>query len=108
MIFWVSIKLEFLFENWQNVGHPNVKLFIGHGGALSTQEAIFHGVPMICVPFLMDQFLNTQNVVTKKMGLELNIRNATSEDVYRTIREVLNNPMSVSYTQQTLTTICSV
>ncbi|XP_063915087.1 UDP-glucosyltransferase 2-like [Zophobas morio] len=75
------------------LGHPNVKLFIGHGGALSTQEAIFHGVPMICVPFLMDQFLNTQNVVTKKMGLELNIRNATSEDVYRTIREVLNNPI---------------
>jgi hypothetical protein len=29
------------------LGHKNIKLFITHGGLLSTQEAIYHGVPLI-------------------------------------------------------------
>lgn len=39
-------------------GHPNVKLFISHGGLLGTQEAVACGVPMLIVPLYADQALN--------------------------------------------------
>uniref|UniRef100_A0A1Y1MYN2 Glucuronosyltransferase n=1 Tax=Photinus pyralis TaxID=7054 RepID=A0A1Y1MYN2_PHOPY len=33
------------------LGNPKAKLLITHGGALSTQEAMHHGVPLIVIPF---------------------------------------------------------
>ncbi|KAJ3663942.1 hypothetical protein Zmor_008157 [Zophobas morio] len=73
------------------LGHPNVKLFIGHGGALSTQEAIYHGVPMICIPFFLDQIVHSGTIVREKLGLSLYYKEITTELFLTRIREVLNN-----------------
>lgn len=49
---------KFIFEiNIIITGHENTKLFITHGGLLSTQEAIYNAVPMLGIPVLVDQFL---------------------------------------------------
>lgn len=74
------------------LAHPNIKLFIGHGGALSTQEAIYHGVPMIGIPFFVDQFINTGHVVEKKLGVKIDILQVTEKYVLTQLREILNNP----------------
>lgn len=39
------------------LANPKVKLFISHCGLLSTQEAIWYGVPILGVPVFVDQFL---------------------------------------------------
>lgn len=37
-------------------GHPKTKLFMSHGGLLSSQETTWHGVPTLIIPFFADQF----------------------------------------------------
>lgn len=37
------------------LAHSNVKAIFFHGGLLTTQEALWRGVPMIIMPFGLDQ-----------------------------------------------------
>lgn len=46
------------------LAHPKTKVFFTHAGLLSTQEAIWRGVPMLGMPFLLDQHM----VCTKKVN----------------------------------------
>ncbi|KAF2885914.1 hypothetical protein ILUMI_20259, partial [Ignelater luminosus] len=71
------------------LGHPNIKLFISHGGALSTQEAMYHGVPVVGIPFMMDQYVNVQKMEDRKTAKRLDRKNLTTENIYETIKEVL-------------------
>lgn len=44
------------------LANSNVKAFFTHSGLLSTQEAVWWGVPLLCMPFGLDQFqVNKKN-----------------------------------------------
>jgi glucuronosyltransferase len=53
-------------------GHKNIRAFITHGGRLSIQESIYHGVPTFVIPFFADQYLNGEQMVTSGVGLRMN------------------------------------
>ena len=38
-----------------HLGHENARLFITHGGLMGVQEAIYHAVPLLGLPFGNDQ-----------------------------------------------------
>lgn len=38
------------------LAHNRTRLFISHAGGLSTQESTWHGVPMLALPVVVDQF----------------------------------------------------
>ncbi|XP_061392912.1 UDP-glucosyltransferase 2-like [Musca vetustissima] len=78
------------------LAHPKVKLFISHGGYLSTTETIFHGKPILGIPLLGDQFMNVKNAVNAGYALSLSLEQVTSESLKKTILELLTNPI---YTQ---------
>jgi glucuronosyltransferase len=68
-----------------------VKLLIGHGGALSTQESMCHGVPMVLIPFIEDQYSNAKIIVKKGVGVSIDFKRITAGYVLSKIREVFDN-----------------
>lgn len=53
------------------LAHPNCKLFISHGGLLSTIEAIHLGVPILALPVYGDQGLNAAMIKSKGIGIPI-------------------------------------
>lgn len=74
------------------IGHPKTKLFITHGGTNGLYEAIYHSVPMLGLPLLVDQFDNMLRVTERGAGLTLDITKINENDLLFAIQRVLNDP----------------
>ena len=73
--------------------HKNIKAFITHGGMMSTQEAVFHGIPMIALPVFADQHINIRNYVEQKIAVSLDLFKIDGVSLTRVIIDVLKNPI---------------
>ncbi|XP_017046366.1 UDP-glycosyltransferase UGT5 isoform X2 [Drosophila ficusphila] len=85
----------FIIENApqrQLLSHPNVRLFITHGGKLSVMEAIDSGVPMLGLPLFYDQFpsLHRAHLTGTTEVLDANALDA--DILTKTIKKILGNP----------------
>lgn len=69
------------------LAHPNVILFITHGGIFGSQEGIHNGVPMLFIPFYGDQFRNALRAEHAGYGLTLPWSDLSAV----TLREKLND-----------------
>ncbi|XP_037908839.1 UDP-glucosyltransferase 2-like [Hermetia illucens] len=85
-----------LVKTWlpQNdiLAHPKMKAFVSHGGGLSTQEATWHGVPLVAVPFFLDQNTNAYNSIMAGVATYVDIRKITTKDLEEAVRAVLEEP----------------
>lgn len=77
------------------LAHPNVKLFVTHGGLLSTLEAIYHGVPIVGISVYGDQHSNMRIAEDHNYGIGLALMDLTAERLLKCINTVLQNPMYV-------------
>ncbi|OXA57179.1 UDP-glucuronosyltransferase 2B20 [Folsomia candida] len=86
-----NVKLNKWLSQQDVLGHKNIKLFISHGGLLSTQESTYHGVPILGIPFAVDQDVNM--LQTEKLGfsLTLEIMDLTEEKLEVAINYILKN-----------------
>jgi len=73
--------------------HPNVKLFISHGGLLGTTEAVHEGVPILSMPILGDQVTNIKSVVRRGAAEMMNYEDLNEDEMYVKITSMLTNPM---------------
>lgn len=73
------------------LAHPNLKLFITHSGLLSTQEAIWNGVPIIGYPVFADQHQNINYCTEQGVGKRLSIKNVKSNELVNAIRELMTD-----------------
>ncbi|CAL0330771.1 unnamed protein product [Lupinus luteus] len=79
--------------------HPSVACFISHCGWNSTIETLVTGVPVICYPDWTDQRTNAvliENVFKNGVNLKCDEdRVASTEEIERCIREVMEGPSSL-------------
>jgi len=75
--------------------HPNVKLFISHGGLLGTTEAVHEGVPILSMPMFGDQLTNIKAVVRRGAAEMMNYGDLNEDEIFVKITSMLTNPMYV-------------
>ncbi|XP_044753278.1 UDP-glycosyltransferase UGT5-like [Coccinella septempunctata] len=87
-----NVKLSKWLPQQEILGHPNLKVFITHGGLLSTIEAVHYGVPLLTLPVYGDQKLNAATAQQK--GYAINIPFADFEEgkFEQALNELLRNP----------------
>ena len=73
-------------------GHPNARLFISHGGLIGLQEAIYHAVPVLGIPFGNDQRTNLAKAQREGYILKLDWDQITENILYETIQTLINEP----------------
>lgn len=73
------------------LAHPNVKLFITHGGLLGASEALTEGVPVLGIPVFGDQKMNMNLGVAKGYALSLNFDDITEEALNSALNRALND-----------------
>ncbi|XP_050432600.1 UDP-glucosyltransferase 2-like isoform X4 [Adelges cooleyi] len=71
--------------------HPNVKLFISHGGISSVYEAVDAGVPVLGFPLFYDQPRNIANLVDAGMALSMDLFTVSKEPFLNAVLELINN-----------------
>lgn len=71
------------------LAHPNLKLFITHGGLMSVQESIDREIPMLIIPITYDQPANAVSLVAQGVAVSLKFDRLTEASLKSSIEEVL-------------------
>jgi glucuronosyltransferase len=71
--------------------HKNLKVFITHGGLLSSMEALYYGKPIIGIPFFNDQKFNMARAVSQGYGMSLDYDSLSEESLGKAIKTIFND-----------------
>lgn len=86
-----TLIMEWLPQN-DLLGHPKIKAFVTHCGTNGIYEAIYHGVPMVGMPLLFDQFENSFRLEVRGVAKAVDVTKITRQNFLEAIQEVLHNP----------------
>lgn len=73
------------------LAHPNLKLFISHGGLFSNIEAMKFGIPMLVIPFLGDQMRNARRIENAGYGIQMELATIDENTLTNTLDKLLTN-----------------
>ncbi|XP_025411428.1 UDP-glucuronosyltransferase 2A3-like isoform X2 [Sipha flava] len=86
-----NVKTKKWFPQYDVIRHPNVKLFITHGGNSGVIEAISAGIPVLGLPIFFDQPRNLELFKHWGTGLFVDYNNFTKEEFVGKIKRILND-----------------
>ncbi|XP_059481173.1 UDP-glycosyltransferase UGT5-like [Neocloeon triangulifer] len=86
-----NVKIGKWMPQQDILAHPNVRVFITHGGLLSAQEAAFHGVALIGIPIFGDQMLNVKQAERAGYAVVVNYQNISQEAFSWAIERALHD-----------------
>lgn len=87
-----NVKISKWLPQQDVLGHPNVKLFITHGGLQSLEESIENKVPLLIIPFLNDQFAIAKRLTKLGIGLHLDYNTLSSSEFKAAILDIMQKP----------------
>lgn len=73
------------------LAHPNTKAFITHCGISSYNEALFHAVPIVAIPFVSDQPMNAKRAKDGGWAIVLPFLELTEEKLDKALVEIVSN-----------------
>ncbi|RFU33278.1 hypothetical protein B7463_g3072, partial [Scytalidium lignicola] len=73
------------------LAHTSTRLFITHCGAASTNEATFHGVPMLALPIYGDQIANSRRAAAAGVALTLDKNAFTAHELLEKMQFILRD-----------------
>lgn len=88
-----NVKMMTWFSLNDVCAHPNTKLLISHCDSNDYFESLYHGVPLICLPIVGDQFQIASRIEYYKMGLNLNIWKQKHDTLYIAALNVTTRPI---------------
>ena len=88
--YFIELFISTLFS-----AHPNLVVFVTHGGLLSTTEAVHFGVPIIGIPVFADQFMNVEKAVNRGFAQRVDLSYTMADELKNAILEVTSNKRCV-------------
>lgn len=92
-----NVMADKWYPQFEILSHPNVRVFITHGGLMGIQEAVHAGVPIVGIPLFADQEYNIMNCVLKGTAVLVPYDSVTKETLSSALDTVLHDP---SYRQK--------
>ncbi|KAJ8248844.1 hypothetical protein GJAV_G00228350 [Gymnothorax javanicus] len=86
-----TLLVEWMPQN-DLLGHPKTRAFVAHGGTNGVQEAIFHGVPIVGVPLMFDQFDNLYRMKARGAANIVSIATLDRTTFFQALQEVIHEP----------------
>lgn len=83
------------------LAHPNVILFISHGGLFGTSESLYHGVPLLLIPFFGDQLRNAHRISAAGYGKYITLDEITKDSLLKVINEITTNELYLNKAKHT-------
>uniref|UniRef100_A0A1L8EGM8 UDP-glucuronosyltransferase n=1 Tax=Haematobia irritans TaxID=7368 RepID=A0A1L8EGM8_HAEIR len=91
-----NLPKNILIKKWlpqaDILAHPNVKVFITHGGLFGTQEGVHYGIPMLGIPFYCDQHLNLRKAVRNGYAISLHFQSITHRILKESLEKLIYDP----------------
>jgi len=86
-----NVKLSSWVPQQDLLGHPNLKVFVTHGGLGSLVEALYHNAVIVGIPFSNDQKPNLLRAARHGYARSLDWENLSTEDLISGINDAMND-----------------
>ncbi|KAK9515101.1 hypothetical protein VZT92_025772 [Zoarces viviparus] len=84
-----TMLVEWLPQN-DILGHHKTKVFVTHGGTNGIYEAIYHGVPVLGIPLIFDQYDNVVRLKSRGVAEIVEVTTLDVESLTSSLKNILD------------------
>ena len=87
-----NVVLQSWLPQQDLLAHPNLQVFVTHGGLLSLQESLYHSTPLVGIPLGNDQKPNMMRAERRGYAVMLDWTSLNTEDLLAAIQKAATDP----------------